>query len=387
MSKRASSQSPRIKAKKISNKNKQIIKISPFPRIIIIAILLYVFFLAGSHWWIEDVYAGTPDKFGNNAEIYSVDITPSSVLAGTYPEITGFVRNTSSLKNKNNGKALFDVIAVITYPNGSQKSWLWHDVNFTANQRKAYSCLKNYDMRQVGRYKVAYSVYNSGKNHLYTSLSKLFAVSNPPRAAMQVPSPKAVSKAPEAKKNLQPKKEPLPTSSTRLESQIQQVTASETNEPLPYNLHTETDLSGERQIFGVGAYLNTINLSGGPTIILWPFKNVAVQGTYGFGTFTSYEARTFYRFPLMQNLHPYIGAGYIHAEHSTHVLGVETNISGNSFTAFGGVELPITNILYGYIDISGTPIKLKNDGGPSQATATVKYSSVTVNMGLVFYRF
>lgn len=374
MSEREYSQTPGIKAKKISSKNELVIKRSPLLRIIIIAILLCVFFLAGSHWWIEDVYAGTPDKFGNNAEIYSLEITPSSVLAGTYPEITGFVRNTSSLKNKNHGKALFDVIAVITYPNGSQKSWLWHDVNFTTNQRKAYACLKSYDIRQAGRYKVVYSVYNRGKNHLYTSLSKLFTVSNPPRSAMQVPSPRTVSNAPEAKKNLQPKKESFPTSSTQSESQVQQVSA------LP-------DRNGERQIIGVGAYINTINLSGGPTIILWPFKNVAVQGTYGFGTFTSYEARTFYRFPLMQNLHPYIGAGYIHAEHSTHVLGVRTNISGNSFTAFGGVELPITDILYGYIDISGTPMKLQNDGGPSEATATVKYSTFTVCMGLVFYRF
>jgi hypothetical protein len=68
------------------------------PHIIMIAIILFGFVIAESRWWIDDAYAGTPDKFGNNAEIYSIEITPSSVFAGTYPEITGFVRKCLKLE-------------------------------------------------------------------------------------------------------------------------------------------------------------------------------------------------------------------------------------------------------------------------------------------------
>lgn len=374
MTKLSKAQSPAINPKKIDSKNRIKIIISPLLHIIRLAIILYSLFLTGSSWWIENAYAVTPDKLGNSAEIYSIEITPSSVLAGTYPEITGFVSNTSSLKSKKHGKAVFDVMAVITYPNGIQKSVLWRNVSFTASQRKAYAFVKNYDINQVGTYKIAYSVYNSGKKYLYASLSKSFTVSNPPGAAEPVPSPGAVSKAPETDKIPQLEKESMPASANRPESQVQQGSA---------------DRIGERHVIGIGGYINTLNFSGGPSLILWPLKNLAFQGTYGFGTFTSYEARTFFRFPLAQRLHPYIGAGYIHAERSAKVIGVNTKIAEDGFTAFGGVEVPINKKVFGYIDISGTLMKLKKDvtNGASQATATVKYSPVTVCTGLVFYLF
>ncbi len=322
-------------------------------RIMVTAVILRCLALVAFNWGVEDAYAGEADRLGNNAEIFSITITPNSVRSGTYPEIVGFVRNTSSLQNGNNGKAVFDIMAVVTSPGGSQKNLLWHDVRFSADQRKFYTYVNNYDSNQVGTYKVSYFVYNSGRTHLYASLSNSFTVYSP----AVTPKPAQPSEKPKM--------------------------------PPAYERKAEEKISGERMFAGIGGFVNALNYSAGPSLILWPLKNLAVQGTYGFGTFTSYEARTFYRFPLFQHFNPYLGAGYLHAERKATVIGVDTKIKGDSFTVFGGVELPIYKNLYGYIDVSGTPIKLKQDvaNGALQATATVKYNPVTICTGLVLYLF
>lgn len=342
-------------------------------RVIVTTVLLLFFILVVFHGGTEEAYAGTPDKVGNNAEIFSVSITPNSVPAGTYPEISGFVRNTSSSKNGKNGKAIFDVTALITAPNGSQKNLLWHNVSFSGGQKKFYTYANNYDNNQVGTYRVVYSVYNSGRTHLYTSLSKSFTITN-----------HLITSKP-----VQPQKEPVSKAMSRSETQAQQGITIERKKPSSYNRRTKTESSEERMHFGIGASLNTLNTSGGPTLILWPFKNLAVQGAYGIGTFTSYEVRTFYRFPLSRRFNPYLGAGYLHAERKTNVIGIDTTVTGDGITGFGGVELPVSKNLYAYIDVSGTSMKLQKDvtNGGSQATATVKYIPITINAGLVFYLF
>jgi outer membrane protein W len=326
---------------------------STLSRTVLINIILRCFVLAFFIWGTDVAFAGTPDRFGNNAEIFSVTITPNSVPAGTYPEIIGFVRNTSSMKNGKNGNAVFDVIAVIILPNGSQKRLLWNDVPFTADQRKSYKYSNNYDSNQVGTYTAEYFVYNRDRTRLYTSLSKSFTVYKP------VVTSKSVQQSETTKK------------------------------PSAYDRTVKTEISGERMFVGIGGYINTIDFSAGPTIILWPFKNLAIQGTYGIGTFITYEARTFYRFPMSQRLKPYLGAGYLHAERKTNVIGVDTTIKGDSFTVFGGVELPVYKNLYGYVDVSGTPMQLKKDvtNGAVQTTATVTYSPVTICTGVVLYLF
>jgi outer membrane protein W len=326
---------------------------SSLPRVALIKIILRYVVLAIFCWGTEGAFAGTPDRFGNNAEIFSVTISPDSVPAGTYPEIVGYVRNTSSLKNGKNGNAVFDVIAVIILPNGSQKRLLWKDVHFTADQRKSYKYSNNYDSNQVGTYTAEYFVYNRDRTRLYTSLSKSFTVYKPAATL-----------------------KPVQPSET-------------TKKPSVYDLTAKTEISGERMLVGIGGYINTIDFSAGPTIILWPFKNLAIQGTYGIGTFTSYEARTFYRFSVSPRLKPYLGAGYLHAERKATVIGMDTTIKGDSFTVFGGVELPIYKNLYGYVDVSGTPMELKKDvtNGAVQTTATVTYSPVTICTGVVLYLF
>jgi hypothetical protein len=334
-----------------------------------------------------NAYAGTPDASNNNAEIVSITITPNSTPAGTYPEISCQVRNTSSLKNGDSGKATFDVKAVITAPNGSKKSLLWREVKFIANQNKLYVYTKDYDISLTGSYTVSY--YVSNKTHLYTLLSKKFEVLGPTVKMKPVPVPGTISTTSKGADVSQISKKPLPEGSDRSELQAQQSTAILPKKSLTYEYPVPTDKHREKTFFGIGAAVNMLNFSIGPSLIIWPLQNLAFQGTYGVGTFTSYEARTFYRFPLSYSIRPYLGVGYLHAERSATVIGVDTTISGSSFTGFGGVELPVYKNLYAYIDVSGTALKLSKDvtNGSQTATATVKYSPVTICAGLMFYLF
>lgn len=358
-------------------------------RVILTAVLMQCLFLAGSGWGRDEAYAGTPDKFGNNAEIYSISIVPDSVPTGTHPRIIGFVRNTSSPRNGSDGKAVFDVVAVITLPKGSQKSLLWRSVSFSAEQRKSYAYDNSYDSKQAGRYKVMYSVYNSGRTHLYASLAKSFTISSTAATVKPVQPTEHAVKGPEAATAGQTKKESMPKAVGTAESRPRQTTTTQARKPSEPDRRAGTGVGDRRKYVGIGGYVNTINFSGGPSLILWPMKDLAVQGAYGLGTFTTYEARALYRLPLVFRFKPYLGAGYLHAVRSASVLGVDTKIKGDSFTAFAGIELPFSKNLYAYIDVSGTPLKLKQEvvSGNVQATATVKYSPVTVCMGLVLYVF
>jgi hypothetical protein len=182
-------------------------------RIILTTVILPCLVLVGLDGGIGKAYAGTPDKSGNNAEIYSISITPNSVLAGTYPEITGFVQNTSNSKNGKNGEAVFDVMAVVTAPNKSQKSLVWHNVSFSSGQKKLYRYANNYDNKQVGTYQVLYSVYSSDRTHLYASLSKSFTVNEPLATAAPILSSatETTTKQPEAVKNDQQQKKATKT--------------------------------------------------------------------------------------------------------------------------------------------------------------------------------
>jgi len=145
--------------------------------------------------------------------------------------------------------------------------------------------------------------------------------------------------------------------------------------------------SQKRKVAGAGVFSNVVNFSAGPTLILWPLENLAIQAYYGVGTFTVYEIRGFYRFHISSSLNPYLGAGYVHAEKVANVIGVDTNIQGDSFSIFGGIELPVYKNLFAYVEIDGTPMKLEKDivNGTRKAKAKVDYSSTTIGAGLIFY--
>ena len=145
--------------------------------------------------------------------------------------------------------------------------------------------------------------------------------------------------------------------------------------------------SQKKKVAGAGVFSNAVNFSAGPTLILWPLENLAIQAYYGVGTFTAYEIRGFYRFHISSSLNPYLGAGYVHAEKVANVIGVDTNIQGDSFSIFGGIELPVYKNLFAYVEIDGTPMKLEKDivNGTRKAKAKVDYSSTTIGAGLIFY--
>ena len=145
--------------------------------------------------------------------------------------------------------------------------------------------------------------------------------------------------------------------------------------------------SQKRKFAGAGVFSNAVNFSAGPTLILWPLENLAIQAYYGVGAFTSYEIRGFYRFHISSSLNPYLGAGYVHAEKEANVIGVDTNIQGDSFSIFGGVELPVYKNLFAYVEVNGTPMKLEKDvvNGTRKAKAKVDYSSTTIGAGLILY--
>lgn len=179
-----------------------------------------------------------------------------------------------------------------------------------------------------------------------------------------------------------PSKETKQTPSTTKEDKV----STAVSEPTLRQKPAEEVPSGRKYI-GVGVFTNTLNFSAGPTLILWPLENLAIQGYYCVGTFTSYEARMFYRFNISSALKPYIGAGYIHAEKEATVIGVNTKIEGNSFNILGGIELPIYKSLFVYIEASATSMKLEKDvtNGTRSAKAKVDYTPATVGAGLIFY--
>ena len=147
------------------------------------------------------------------------------------------------------------------------------------------------------------------------------------------------------------------------------------------------DYSQKRKFAGAGVFSNAVNFSAGPTLILWPLENLAIQAYYGVGTFTSYEIRGLYRFHISSVFNPYLGAGYVHAEKEANVIGVDTDIQGDSFSIFGGVELPVYKNLFAYVEVNGTPMKLEKDvvNGTRKAKAKVDYSSTTIGAGLILY--
>lgn len=314
-----------------------------------------------------------------------MSIRSQSVSVGSYPEITAYVQNKTSSTSKTGGNAVFDIKKVLTLPDKTKNVWFWDDVSFSPNQKKAYPLGKNYDISKPGAYQIEFLVYDSSRKYLISSLSKTFTVKE---AVVKVPPP-----VPITKETVEPPKTTVPTPPV---PEIKPVVAQKAEMPAlppqkaPVSQPSETQI---RRYIGIGGFANTLNFSGGPTLILWPLKNLAIQGFYGWGTFESYEMRGFYRFDLSSRFKPYLGAGYFHTERDFEVTSsgntvIEGTLKGNSYTVFGGVEVSlIKDRLAFYADISGTPLKLEDDVaiGSDTVKVSVDYSPVTIGTGLVFY--
>lgn len=333
-----------------------------------------------------NTFAGIPTADGLDADVYSISIIPDTATVGAHPEIIGYIQNKSSPHGKNENKAFFSVRAAVSLPNKSQKVWWWDNVSFLPSQKKSYSLVKSYDISKPGAYKIEYSIYNTTKTRLISSLSKTFLVKD---AVVKAPPPVSTAKG---------TAEPVKTVTTPYTvAAPKPVVVSKTETPkLPPRktvVSQPPTTPAARRYIGIGGYANTLNFSGGPTLILWPLKNLAIQGSYGWGTFTSYEIRGFYRFNMSPMLKPYLGVGYLHAEREFKITSsgntlIEGAIKGNSYTVFGGVEVSlIKDRLALYVDVSGTPLKLEDDVmiGANKVKVSVDYSPVTVGTGLVFY--
>ncbi len=146
----------------------------------------------------------------------------------------------------------------------------------------------------------------------------------------------------------------------------------------------------DTKILGIGLHADTLNLSVGPTVIVWPFESFALQLSYGVGTFTSYQARMLYRYATQTKLNPYFGVGFIHADKTVDAIGTTAKAKGDSVSLFGGLERPLYDWLTAYVEMGATPLKVKNDNvtnGSRSARVSVNYSSVTIGIGLIVYPF
>lgn len=318
--------------------------------------------------------AASLTAFTVDADVYALSIKPERTTVGAYPEIIGYIKNKT---NSNIEKASFYVQASVFFPNKTQKAWAWSNVLMLPDQSKSFALGKSFDLSSPGTYKVEYAVYNIEKTRLISSRSRSFVVSS--LAGTQATPPPVTAAAVATK----PTRTMAPVTPAPLVRSRKAVAVLPPKGTSAYTV-------------GVGGYVNTANFSGGPTLILWPLKNVALQGSYGVGTFTSWEIRGLYRFvpASFPGIRPYVGAGYLYVERefkeTEQVTGItlEGTISGSSGSLFAGVEIPfLKDRLVLAVDISGTPLKLEEDVLVNSNTMHIKadYNPVTLNVGLVYY--
>ena len=126
-------------------------------------------------------------------------------------------------------------------------------------------------------------------------------------------------------------------------------------------------------------------------MILWPFKYVGLQGSYTVGSFTITEGRVLARMPLSSGINPYLGVGYLNVstEKSVNIINVKEKFQDSGVSGVIGVELPLGKDFFGYVEICGASIDLKKEvtSGSITGTASVKYSPVSIGLGLVYFLF
>ena len=167
----------------------------------------------------------------------------------------------------------------------------------------------------------------------------------------------------------------------------------------PINRGARTEAASERaagspeeyRSLGVGLYANTLNSTGGATMLLWPFRYVGLQASYTVGQFTISEGRLLARYPLSSGTTPYVGAGYLNVTTNRTVekIDIKTRFQDSGVSGVIGVEVPLGKSVFGSVEISGTSINLKKEvaSGSIKGTASVKYAPVTIGLSIVYYLF
>jgi hypothetical protein len=275
-------------------------------------------------------------------EVGPIQVTPQTTLIGQHPRITAEVKRTTLKATQQS--IVVNVIAVVVLPDNRTKSWTWKNVALARGAAKEFSLPNEYDVKLAGKYKIAFHVYSADMRHRLGTRSTTFSVI--------LPSPPAERKVPE-----------------RAEAPPHRV--------------------AERNFFGVGVYGNILNPAGGATLMLWPFQNIGLQGTYTVGTFTSYEARLLAKLDFSPRYHPYIGAGYLSVSKEADIIGITTEFRDKSVSGVIGVEIPLGRSTFGYIEVSGNAIHLEKmvTNGTQTVKSTVEYTPATIGIGIVYYLF
>ena len=275
-------------------------------------------------------------------EVGPIQVAPETTLIGQHPRITAEVKRTTLGAPQKS--IVVNVIAVVVLPDNRTKSWTWKNVALARGTAKEFSPPDEYDVKLAGKYKVEFHVYSADMRHRFGTRSTTFSVIPPPPPAEH------------------------------------EVTARA--EAPPHRV-------AERNSFGVGVYGNMLNPAGGATLMLWPFQNIGIQGTYTVGTFTSYEARLLVKLDLSPRYHPYIGAGYLSVSKETDIIGITTEFRDKSVSGVIGVEIPLGRSTFGYVEVSGNAIHLEKmvTNGTQTVKSTVEYTPATIGIGIVYYLF
>ena len=290
--------------------------------------------------------------FAGPVEVQSIQVSPTETRIGVYPDITGTIN--MNKVNAPGGNLEMTIIAVIFRPDHVMKSWIWKNVTMKAGEVKKFTIPREYAITLAGTYKVDFNVYTRDMKPLHR-LSRNFLVIDLSRPL---------------EKTIIPKKDAGTTAVSPGQASVQ---------------------PAEYPHIGVGVYANTLNLSGGATVLLWPLKYVGIEGSYTVGTFTIVEGRLLARLTLSSGINPYAGIGYmsVSTERTVDVIGVKTKFKDSGVSGVIGAEIPLSKSIYSYVELSGANINLKQNvtNGFLSGTATVKYAPVTIGLGIVYYLF
>lgn len=277
--------------------------------------------------------------------IEGIQITPAAVAPGGHPDVTATIRSAS------NESAEVTVIVAVTLPDHVVKSWQRGKISVAPGKKKLIPLPPEYDTKLAGPYKVEFVIYSADMGRRIHGLSRTFTVG-------------------EAVRPLEPK-------------------PSAAKQAAPNEAESKPARGEERTHLGLGVYGNSLNPAGGATVMLWPFRNVGLQGIYTVGVFTSYEGRLLLKFGHSSGVSPYVGAGFLHVFKKEKVIDVDTTFSDSKVSGVAGVEMPLGRRVRGYAEVSGAGVKLEKDvtSGLQSAHATVKYIPVTIGVGLVWSVF
>ncbi len=280
------------------------------------------------------------------AEVRSITVAPGSPVQGQVPSITVLIARTKEPAPVE--PAAFNIITVITLPNNMIKSSMRRGERFERGQSREFAVPRFFETKLTGTYKVEFHVYSADMRRRLATAAKTFTVGPGAPAMVAPPATQAAVKKEEPKRP-----------------------------------------EAGRPVFGLGIYGNALNPAGGGTAILWPFEHVGIQGIYTVGMFTTKEARLLVKIGEVAGTHPYFGVGYLNVSKEDTIIGVSTTFKDSGISGVIGTEIPLGRRWFGYVEVSGTSIDLKQTvtSGSQTVNASVSYAPVTIGAGIVYYLF